>query len=84
MPDLVASGKIGPGGRIVIPAAMRHELGLEPGDKVLFRLEDGNLRIVSREAALRRIRARLRKKVPPGVSLADELIRDRRREAALE
>lgn len=84
MTGLIASGKVGPGGRIVIPAPMRHELGIEPGDSITLRIEDGDLRIVSRQAALRRIRERLKKKVPPGVSLADELIKERRAEAARE
>ena len=84
MADLVVTGKVGPGGRIVIPAPMRRELGIEPGDSVTLKMEDGDLRIVSRQAALRRIRERLRKKVPHGVSLADELIKDRRAEAARE
>ena len=84
MPDLVVSGKVGPGGRIVIPAAIRRELGLEPGDPVTFRLEGGDLRLVSREAALKRIQDRFRASVPRDVSLVDELIADRRREVAGE
>ena len=68
----------------MIPAPMRRELGIEPGDSVTLKMEDGDLRIVSRQAALRRIRERLKKKAPPGVSLADELIKDRRAEAAGE
>jgi len=33
-----ARAKIGPGGRLVIPAAQRRELGLEVGDQVVVRV----------------------------------------------
>jgi AbrB family looped-hinge helix DNA binding protein len=38
---------IGAGGRVVIPAEYRRALGLREGDQVIFRVEDGKLRIVS-------------------------------------
>ena len=82
MQDAVLSGKIGPGGRIVIPAPIRRELGLKTGDDVSFRVVDGALRVDSRKAALKRIQDSFLATVPRGVSLADELIADRRREAA--
>jgi len=37
--------KLGEGGRIVIPAEYRQALGLQVGDEVILRLEDGSLRI---------------------------------------
>lgn len=76
--------KIVDGGKLVIPAVMRRELGLSTGDTVLVDVEDGELRVRSVSRALERARAILRKYVPEGVSIADELITDRRREAERE
>lgn len=71
-------------GRILIPANIRKILGLCEGDQVSFRLDDEGLRVETRQAALKRARDIIRKHVPDGVSLADELIADRRKEAANE
>ncbi len=76
--------KIGANGRLVIPAGVRKALGLAPGDEVLLRLEDGEVRIISRQAALRRARARVAKYAKDGRSWTDELIEERRRWAAEE
>lgn len=76
--------KIVDGGKLVIPAAMRRELGISTGDTVLVDVEDGELRVRSISRAIERARAILRKHVTEGVELADELISDRRREAERE
>lgn len=73
--------RVAEGGRIVIPAAARKALGIEPGDEVFVSLEDDSLRIRSRKQALRRIQDLLAKRGRPGVSLSEELIRERREEA---
>jgi hypothetical protein len=52
---------------------------------VLFaRLEEGEIKLLTPQAAMRRAQAIVRQFVPEGVSLVDELIADRRREAARE
>ncbi len=76
--------KVGPGGRIVVPAAYRQAIGLREGDDVQVRIEGDEVRILSRAAAIRRAQDLVAKYVPPGVSLVDELIAERRREAARE
>ena len=76
--------KIGMGGRLVIPAEHRKALGLKPGDDVLVRLQEGELRIVTLQQALTQAQALVRQYVPQGRSLVDEVIEDRRREAARE
>lgn len=76
--------EIGAGGRVVIPAAFREAMGVKDGDRLLARLVDGEVRLVSKPVALRQARELLRKYVPEGVSLVDELIADRRREATME
>ena len=76
--------KVGPGGRVVIPAAVREALGVEEGQVLVAVLDNGELRLSSMRTALGRARAIMREFVPAGVSLADELIADRRREQERE
>jgi len=78
------TAKVAAGGRIVIPAAYRKALGIKTGDQVVVRLDKGELRVYSRLEALRRLQDLVCSKVPRGVSLVDDLIRERRREAARE
>lgn len=77
---------LGPQGRIVIPIEIRKKLGLEPGTVINIWMEDGKVYLRSRAAAraaakklFRDARARL-----GGGSLVDELIAERRAEAARE
>ena len=83
MSDVVRT-KVTQGGRIVIPAEMRRRLGIEIGDQVNLERRGDSLTVTSSQAALRRIQKRLQKVIPPGVSLADELIAERREEAKNE
>jgi len=76
--------KVGPGGRIVIPAAYREAIGVQEGDDVQVWLEEDEIRVISRAGAIRRAEELVAKYVPPDVSLVDELIAERRREAARE
>lgn len=76
--------QIGPNGRVVIPAAFRQRLGIGPRDWVQMRIVEDELRLVGRTRALRRAQELVAKYVPPGTSLVDELIADRRREVADE
>ena len=76
--------EIGADGRVVIPAAMRRALGLPKGGPVVARVEKGELRLVPPAAARVRAREILRRHVPTGVSLADELVAERREEARRE
>ncbi|MBM3580816.1 MAG: AbrB/MazE/SpoVT family DNA-binding domain-containing protein [Alphaproteobacteria bacterium] len=80
----MAWAQIGPDGRVVIPAPFRQQLGLGDDARVLMLMEDGELRLVGRDAAIARAQALVAKYVPEGVSLVDELLADRRREAARE
>ncbi len=79
-----ATVRVGPQGRMVIPAQLREELHVEPGEVLVARVEDGRLVLESRDAILRRLRAEFARAVPKGVSLAGELIAERRAEAARE
>ena len=76
--------RVGPGGRVVIPAALRRSLKIETGDEVILYLEDGELRLYTYPVAVERAQALIRKHIPESMNLADELLADRRREAARE
>jgi len=76
--------RLSPNGRIVIPAAIRQELGVKSGDTLLMDVEDGVLRIESYPTLIARIQREFAQYIPPGVSLADELIAERREEARRE
>ena len=76
--------KVVEGGKLVIPAAFRREMGVKPGDTVIVELDHGELRVRSLSSAIRRVQERMRELNPEGRSLADELIADRRAEAARE
>ena len=76
--------RLGPDGRVVIPATFRETLGLKEGDVLFARLENGELNLLTPTAAMRRAQALVRQFVPEGVSLVDELIADRRREVERE
>jgi AbrB family looped-hinge helix DNA binding protein len=76
--------KVAEGGRIVIPAEYRKRLGVQVGDDVILQLDDGEIRLFTVREAIRRAQAMVRRYVPEGVSLVDELIAERRAEAARE
>jgi AbrB family looped-hinge helix DNA binding protein len=72
-------------GRLVLPDEIRRTLGLEAGSSVVLELDETGVHLLpSRKEALRRAQALVRKYVPEGVSLSEELLEDRRRESLLE
>jgi len=76
--------RVNENGRVVIPASYRKALGIKGGDEVILRMEDDELRITTMKRRLERARRRIRQYVKPGVSLADELIAERRAAAKRE
>jgi bifunctional DNA-binding transcriptional regulator/antitoxin component of YhaV-PrlF toxin-antitoxin module len=76
--------KLGSDGVLVLPPSMREVLKLKEGDMLWVSLEDGEIRVADAHAITRRVQAMVRKVVPEGVSLVDELIAERRREAERE
>jgi len=75
--------KLGKQGRIVIPAVVRKELGLEPGEELLVSAKGSKVELQRREDLLREIQAEWRS-MANGRNLVDELIEERRREFANE
>ncbi len=77
--------KLGPGGRIVIPARMRKALGLGEGDYVQVRLRGEELHIVPQDIALRRVQEFVAKHASDdNRSWVDLLLEERRREVERE
>jgi AbrB family looped-hinge helix DNA binding protein len=76
--------KVDSSGRIVLPAEVRTAFGLKKGSQVTVVHDDAGVHIQTPEQALRAIQDYFKKLVPPGVSLADEIIQEHREEAARE
>lgn len=76
--------KMSEGGRVVIPVEIRKAMGLKEGDTVLWELVDGEARLTTKLQRMRKAQELVRKYVPEGVSLVDELIAERRAEAERE
>ena len=73
-------------GRVVIPKEMREALGIPEGGELRLTVEDGELRGSTRLAAFLRLQRKLAALSPSDgeTSAVDELIADRRAEAARE
>ncbi|HIE41573.1 MAG TPA: AbrB/MazE/SpoVT family DNA-binding domain-containing protein [Candidatus Aenigmarchaeota archaeon] len=70
-------------GRVVIPVALRKALDLKPGERLIARKEGESLVLERRETIEKRL-WEMYSHVPKEVSLADELIAERRAEAQHE
>lgn len=78
--------KVIAGGKIVIPAELRRELGIKDGDSVVIERDDrGQLVLKSYAQVVKEVQANFRAMIGPYEgSMVDELIADRRREAEEE
>jgi AbrB family looped-hinge helix DNA binding protein len=78
------SVKVEKSGRILIPAAIRRRFDIKEGTQVILRVDEDGIQVRTREQALARIRKRLRRYIPEGRLLSEELIQERRAEALRE
>jgi len=69
---------------VVIPASFRKRLGIRPGDEVILRIEDDELRISTLKRNIERAQKLVRKYIKRKGSLVDELIAERREAARRE
>lgn len=77
--------EVGPQGRVVIPAAIRKLLGIETGATLVATVVDGKLVLETQEQLLKQFYSRFAiARMRPDVAVADELIAERRSEAAHE
>lgn len=79
----MAEIRVGKQGRVVIPAVLREEMGLRPGDKLSAQVEDGRLVLEQRADQLSRLQRRFRH-ASGDRNLVDELIAERRAASARE
>ena len=75
---------IAPNGRVVIPAVMRAELGVQNGGRLVARLIDSTVVLEPIDSAVRRAQALVGRYVSSDVQLVDELIAERHVDAAHE
>ena len=79
--------KVITGGKVVIPAELRRELGIKDGDSLLFeRGENGSLELKTYGQVVKEVQSAFRAMRPAGHSgsVVDELIAERREAAAKE
>jgi AbrB family looped-hinge helix DNA binding protein len=76
--------KVATGGRIVIPAEFRKALGIQVGQDVLLTIDHDEVRILTWPQAVERARQIVGQWAPGERCLSDELIAERRAEAARE
>lgn len=72
------------GGMLELPSSFLAELGIEEGDRVCLKLDANGLKVMNRDAALTHAQELASRYMTDGVSLVDELIAERRREARKE
>jgi AbrB family looped-hinge helix DNA binding protein len=76
--------ELGENGTLVLPETIRHQLKLQSGDRLILTVDpNGTLHLTTVQTQVQKLQG-IFKDIAPGVSLADELIRDRRREAQTE
>jgi AbrB family looped-hinge helix DNA binding protein len=76
---------VGDRGRLVLPADVRSELGIEAGARMLLSTErDGSLRLRPYRSVADQGRGLLADLAPAEASMVDELLEERRHEAARE
>jgi AbrB family looped-hinge helix DNA binding protein len=78
------SVKVEKSGRILIPAVVRRQLHLKEGSELILRVDEAGIQMGTREQALARIHKELRRYIPEGRVLSEELIQERRAEAERE
>lgn len=79
----VVRTRLGPQGRIVLPAHFRQTMGVEPGDALVVSLAgEGRVMIETVAASWARLQDEFRAAIPDGVDLVGELLAERRAEAA--
>lgn len=67
--------RVGERGQVVIPKAIRDQVGIHPGDQVDFELRDGQIVLVTGVHEVRPLGGRF-----AGSGMAERLLEDRRRE----
>ncbi len=75
---------MGADGRVLIPVELRRQMKIDPGGKLTASVVDGELRLISPPVALEQLWRHVRENDQGTGSAVDELIAERRAEAARE
>jgi AbrB family transcriptional regulator, stage V sporulation protein T len=67
-------------GRVVIPKEIREVIGAKSGDEIIFLVQDDEVTITTRAKLVKRLHGIFARN--DGLDLTEELLEDRRREAA--
>lgn len=81
-PASTITTRVSESGKVSLPSAHRRELGLEPGDRVVLRVVDGELRIRSLRAQLREAQREARELL--GDYSVDQFLAEKYADAAIE
>jgi AbrB family looped-hinge helix DNA binding protein len=76
--------KVDSAGRVVLPADFRRRSGVGPGDQLVAEDDGTTIHIKTYDQVLKDVQSFFKEIAPPGVVLSEELIRERRAEAARE
>ncbi len=76
--------RVSSGGRIVLPKELRQYLDVKEGDSVVLDWDGEAVRVTSARQRHRHAQQLVTQSVPPERSLVEELLAERRREAARE
>lgn len=75
------SVRVGPKGRVVLPAPVRRQLEINEGDELVVIVEDDGVMLMTREAAIARLRLLMG---PSDGTAVDEFLEQKRAEAERE
>jgi bifunctional DNA-binding transcriptional regulator/antitoxin component of YhaV-PrlF toxin-antitoxin module len=76
--------KLSEGRRVAIPAELCQQYGIAPGDPVVLEPSESGIVMRPLHTVMREVQAYFADVAPKGVSLSEELLRDRRSEAERE
>jgi AbrB family looped-hinge helix DNA binding protein len=76
-------GKVSGAGRVVLPAELRKDFGIEDGVEVIFSRTEHGIQVTTLDEAIRQAQELTRRYVPEGVSLVDELRKARQEDSTL-
>jgi antitoxin PrlF len=77
-------GKVSGEGRVVLPAELRKEFGIKDGEEVMFSRTEYGIQITTLDQAIRQAQEMVRRYIPKGVSLVDELHKARRQDSTFD
>lgn len=76
--------KLSENGRVVIPAHVRKDLGVESGGEILLERQKDGYRLTTRRQRIKEAQETIRRYIKPGTHAVEELIAERRKEAERE